>query len=144
MSSDPTKLLNKGSHPVADSISIYAKLKIAASRTLETMPTDKHLARHDSQISRLEQVMTALAEAQVKGEDDMAVLRRSMAALAKAQVKTDAQMSKTDAQMAQLGQTMNALAEAQIKTEAEVSKLSAQTRALGRQWQAYLSTLSKN
>ena len=48
------------------------------------MPTDKHLAKHDSQISRLEQVMTALAEAQVKSEDEMGEFRRSMSTLAKA------------------------------------------------------------
>jgi hypothetical protein len=30
------------------------------------MPADKHLAKHDSQIARLEQAMTALAEAQSK------------------------------------------------------------------------------
>ena len=115
------------------------------------MPTDKHLAKHDSQVSRLEQVMTALAEAQVKTEDEMGEFRRSMSTLAKgqarnekAQAKTEAQFARTDAIMAQLGQTMNVLAEAQIKTAAEVSKLIAQTRALERQWEAYLNTLPKN
>ena len=117
----------------------------------ETMPIDKHLAKDDSQISRLEQVMTALAEAQVRTEDEGAELRRSMSALAKAQAKTEAQIAKTEAriakteaqfgkteaQMAQLSETMNILA-------AEVSKLSAQTSALGRQWEAYLNTLPKN
>ena len=110
----------------------------------ETMPIDKHLAKHDSQISRLEQAMTALAEAQVRTEDEGAELRRSMSALAKAQAKTEAQIAKTEAQfgkteaqMAQLSETMNILA-------AEVSKLSAQTSALGRQWEAYLNTLPKN
>ena len=41
------------------------------------MQTDKHLAKHDSQIARLEQVMTALAEAQVKTEAAMAELALS-------------------------------------------------------------------
>ena len=40
------------------------------------MTTPERLARHDSQISRLEQVMTALAEAQVKTEDEVANLHR--------------------------------------------------------------------
>ncbi|HXB70455.1 MAG TPA: hypothetical protein VNY05_19555 [Candidatus Acidoferrales bacterium] len=80
------------------------------------MPTDKNVARHDGQIARLEQAMTALAEAQVKTEESTAELKHAMADLAKAQAKT----------------------------EAEVAKLSAETRALGRQWQAYLNTLPKN
>ena len=80
------------------------------------MPTDKYLARHDSQIAHLEQVMIALAEAQVKTEESAGRLNLAMAKLAKAQAKT----------------------------EAEVAKLSAETRALGRQWQAYLNTLPKN
>jgi len=86
------------------------------------LTTPERLSRHDSQISRLEQVMTALAEAQVKTEDESARLHRSMNALAKAQ-------TKTELQIAQLSQTMNELA--------------AETRALGRQWQAYLNTLPK-
>jgi chromosome segregation ATPase len=80
------------------------------------MQTDKYLERHDSQIARLEQVMTALAEAQVKTEESTDRLNLAMAELAKAQAKT----------------------------EAEVAMLSAETRALGRQWQAYLNTLPKN
>jgi hypothetical protein len=56
--------------------------------------------------------MTALAEAQLKTEDESAKLHRSMNALAKAQ-------TKTELQIAQLSQTMNELA--------------AETRALGRQ-----------
>jgi hypothetical protein len=60
------------------------------------MKTGQHLAQHDSQISRLEQVMTALAEAQVRTEDETSELRRSvsklnrsMAALADAQAQTE-------------------------------------------------------
>jgi exonuclease VII small subunit len=49
------------------------------------MQTDKHLARHDSQIARLEQVMTALAEAQVKTEESTDRLNRAMAELAESQ-----------------------------------------------------------
>lgn len=49
------------------------------------MQTDKHLARHDSQIERLEQVMTALAEAQVKTEESTDRLNRAMAELAESQ-----------------------------------------------------------
>jgi hypothetical protein len=80
------------------------------------MTTKDHLARHDSQIARLEQAMTALAEAQVKTEEAQARTGRDMAKLARA---------------------MTALAEAQAKTEAT-------TRTLSRQWQAYLNTLPKN
>jgi ferritin-like metal-binding protein YciE len=46
------------------------------------MQTEKHLAQHDSQIARLEQVMTALAEAQVKTEDSTERLNVAMAELA--------------------------------------------------------------
>jgi hypothetical protein len=49
------------------------------------MTTKDHLARHDSQIARLEQVMTALAEAQVKTEEAHEKLT-----LAESQAKTDA------------------------------------------------------
>jgi ferritin-like metal-binding protein YciE len=49
------------------------------------MQTDKHLAQHDGQIARLEQVMTALAEAQVKTEDSTERLNRAMAELALSQ-----------------------------------------------------------
>jgi len=48
------------------------------------METGKHLARHDSQIARLEQVMTALAEAQVKTEESTDRLKQDMAGLARA------------------------------------------------------------
>jgi hypothetical protein len=54
------------------------------------MPTDKHVARHDSQIARLEQAMTALAEAQVRTEESTAELKHAMALLAKEQAKTAA------------------------------------------------------
>lgn len=49
------------------------------------MQTDKHLAQHDSQIARLEQVMTALAEAQVKTDESTDRLNRVMAELALSQ-----------------------------------------------------------
>lgn len=49
------------------------------------MQTEKHLAQHDSQIARLEQVMTALAEAQVKTEDSTERLNVAMAELARTQ-----------------------------------------------------------
>jgi hypothetical protein len=42
----------------------------------ETMTTKDHLARHDSQIARLEQVMTALAESQAKTEATTRALSR--------------------------------------------------------------------
>jgi hypothetical protein len=54
------------------------------------MTTKDQLTQHTSQTSRLEQAMTALAEAQVKTE-------LNMSKLAKAQEKTEAQMAKTDA-----------------------------------------------
>jgi len=66
---------------------------------------------HTSQISRLEQAMTALAEAQVKTADETRAMRRAIAALAKAQAKTEAALA--------------ALAEAQT----------------ARQWQAYLTAV---
>jgi hypothetical protein len=49
------------------------------------MTTKDHLARHDSQDARLEQVMTALAEAQVKTEESTDRLNRAMAELAHSQ-----------------------------------------------------------
>jgi ferritin-like metal-binding protein YciE len=54
------------------------------------MTIKDHLARHGSQIARLEQVMTALAEAQVKTDREMAKLTRAMTALAESQAKTEA------------------------------------------------------
>ena len=54
------------------------------------MTTKDHLARHDSQIARLEQVMTALAEAQVKTEEAQEKLTRAMAALAESHAETEA------------------------------------------------------
>jgi peptidoglycan hydrolase CwlO-like protein len=73
----------------------------------------------DQRQSRLEQVMTALAEAQVKTEDQIARLEAAQAG--------------TDAKVGQLADTMNALAghvatlaQAQLKTEL--------------QFQAYLTT----
>ena len=80
------------------------------------MTTKEHLARHDSQIARLEQVLTALAEAQVKTEEAQA---------------------RTSREMAKLARAMTALAESHAETEAT-------TRALRREWQAYLNTLRKN
>src|ERR1700736_2186994 len=61
-----------------------AKLRATTQKRLETMTTKDHLARHDSQISRLEQVMTALAEAQVKTEEAQAKTGRELAKLARA------------------------------------------------------------
>jgi hypothetical protein len=49
------------------------------------MQIDKHLAQHDSQIARLEQVMISLAEAQVKTEESTDRLNRAMAELARSQ-----------------------------------------------------------
>jgi hypothetical protein len=49
------------------------------------MQIDKCLAQHDSQTARLEQVMTALAEAQVKTEESTDRLNRAMAELAHSQ-----------------------------------------------------------
>ena len=46
------------------------------------MQIDKHPAKHDSQIARLEQVMTVLAEAQVKTEDSTDRLNLATAELA--------------------------------------------------------------
>jgi hypothetical protein len=54
------------------------------------MTTKDHLARHDSQIARLEQVMTALAEAQVKTEEAQEKLTLAMTALAKSHAETEA------------------------------------------------------
>ena len=54
------------------------------------MTTKDHLARHDSQVARLEQVMTALAEAQVKTEEAQEKLTRAMAVLAKSHAETEA------------------------------------------------------
>jgi ferritin-like metal-binding protein YciE len=67
-----------------------AKLKAATQKRLETMTTKDHLARHDSQIARLEQVMTSLAEAQVKTDREMAKLARAMTALAESHAETEA------------------------------------------------------
>jgi peptidoglycan hydrolase CwlO-like protein len=60
--------------------------------------TEEYLARHDSQIARLEQVMTALAEAQVRTEDEMAELVKAMKELALAQAKTAEAQAKTERQ----------------------------------------------
>jgi uncharacterized protein YigA (DUF484 family) len=54
------------------------------------MTTKDHLARHDSRIPRLEQVMTALAEAQVKTEEAQEKLTRAMTALAESHAETEA------------------------------------------------------
>lgn len=74
--------------------------------------TKDQLAPHTSQISRLEQVMTALAEAQVKTEDETLQLKRETRKL---------QHAMTD-----MAKAIKALAEAQAQTE--------------RQFQAYLNT----
>ena len=65
----------------------YRAFEITAS---ETMTTKDRLARHDGQTARLEQAMTALAEAQVRTEKAQARLTRAMAALAESQIKTKA------------------------------------------------------
>ena len=70
------------------------------------MTTKAHWAGHDSQIARLEQVMTALAEAQVKTEEAQA---------------------RTGREMAKLARAMTALAESHAETEAT-------THALRREW----------
>jgi|NGEPerStandDraft_6_1074524.scaffolds.fasta_scaffold106631_3 hypothetical protein len=49
------------------------------------MQIDKHPAKHDSQIARLEQVMTALVESQVKTEDSTDRLNLAMAELVQSQ-----------------------------------------------------------
>ena len=54
------------------------------------MNTKDQLTQHTNQIARLEQVMTALAEAQVRSEDDTREMKRAITALAKAQAKTQA------------------------------------------------------
>jgi septal ring factor EnvC (AmiA/AmiB activator) len=57
------------------------------------MSTKDQLTQHASQIARFEQAMTALAEAQVKTEDDAHELRQAMIALAKAQTRTEASLT---------------------------------------------------
>jgi type II secretory pathway component PulF len=59
------------------------------------MQTDKRRARHDSQIPRLEQVMIALAEAQVKTEESTGLLNRAMAELAASQRDSQKTTAKT-------------------------------------------------
>jgi len=87
------------------------------------MTPDDKTAQHTSQISRLEQVMTALAEAQVKTKDDTAALKRAMAELAQAQ----AELAKAQAtSLTRMEHAITALAEAQAQTD--------------RQFQAYLKT----
>jgi hypothetical protein len=54
------------------------------------MTTKDHLVRHDSQSPRLEQVMTALAEARVKTEEAQEKLTLAMAALAESHAETEA------------------------------------------------------
>jgi chromosome segregation ATPase len=79
------------------------------------MNTKDQLAQHTSQISRLEQVMTALAEAQVRSEDKIE--------------KLEIAMTRTTAEMSQMAAAITKLAEAQI--------------TLTRQWEAYINTLPR-
>jgi hypothetical protein len=55
------------------------------------MQIEKHMARPGSQTARLEQVMTALAEAQVKTRESTNCLNRAMADLALSQRDTQIQ-----------------------------------------------------
>ena len=55
------------------------------------MQIEKHMARPGSQTARLEQVMTALAEAQVKTRESTNRLNRAMADLALSQRDTQIQ-----------------------------------------------------
>jgi hypothetical protein len=88
------------------------------------------ITKHTGQISRLEQAMTALAEAQVKSEDDARELRR------------DARQSRRDAN--ELRETMKELAKAQVKTEAALAALAEAQTQTTRQFQAYLRTRPTN
>jgi len=54
------------------------------------MTSKEYIASHDGQIARLEQVMTALAEAQVKTGKAEAKLFTAMAELARSQAETAA------------------------------------------------------
>ena len=83
------------------------------------MNTKDQLAQHTSQISRLEQVMTALAEAQVKTEDETLQMQRETRKLQRA---------------------MTELAKAQAKTEAALAELVEVQAQTARQFQAYLNT----
>src|SRR5947208_13044093 len=76
------------------------------------MQHDKHLALHGSQIPRLEQVMTALAEAQVKTEESTDRLDRAMAEL-------DRAMAETNRAMAELATGRRDLRRRAAKAEAE-------------------------
>ncbi len=80
------------------------------------MSTKDQLTQHTGQTSRLEQAMTALAEAQVKTEDDAKELRSALTQLPQALA---AFTTKTE-------HALSALAEAQAQTAG--------------QFQAYLNT----
>jgi hypothetical protein len=81
---------SRGRLPLSTAFRTWAKLKAATQNRQLTMTTKDHLARHDSQIAHLEQVMTALAEAQVKTEEAQERLTLAMAALAKSHAETEA------------------------------------------------------
>ncbi|SPE38316.1 hypothetical protein SBA3_2840004 [Candidatus Sulfopaludibacter sp. SbA3] len=83
------------------------------------MNTDDKVNQHTSQIARLEQVMTALAEAQIKTEEDAKELRQALILLA-------GETRGLAAETRDLKRAMTALADAQAQTE--------------RQFQAYLNT----
>ena len=76
--------------------------------------------------SRLEQVMTALAEAQVKTEDAI--------------VRLEAAQAKTDAKVGQLADTMNALAAHVDTLTTRVAELAQAQLKTELQFQAYLTT----
>ena len=71
------------------------------------MQHDKHLALHDSQIARLEQVMTALAEAQVKTEESTDRLNRAMAELATGQRDLRRRAAKAEAEARERGRILD-------------------------------------
>ena len=91
----------------------------------------------EERLTRLEQVMTALAEAQVKTEDQIASLEVFARETREAQAEAQA---RTDAKLAQLAETMNALAEAHIKLAESHIKLADAQAKTEQQFQAYLST----
>jgi len=57
------------------------------------MKTKEQLTQHTAQIGRLEQVMTALAEAQVKSEDDSREMKRAITKMARSITELKAEVS---------------------------------------------------
>ena len=80
--------------------------------------------------ARLDQVMTALAEAQVKTEDALEDFTR----------ETKTAQARTDAQLAQLSETMNTLATHLDTLAAHVDTLAQAQTKTEIQFQAYLNT----